>query len=855
MKKTKSSESAASRSGKVQTWNVLVIMSILGATGLLVAQTTDVRPSDPPMPSAVQIAQEAAAPDSAPLVSPVLEPAKPETAGKTISLTAADLVRADEPEIGAKVSLFSKNTVTVPEAEPDKTVADALEEIAKSAGRRLEYLATNVVDVLSGQYERPIEGATSSPSELFGMLLPAGYSSWMHDNGVYLFVGTEEDVNRKRTEFEVERLRNNHTRIAFSASDMTLYDAVLRVKSLCKANILTQFMDKDDQHSDAVSQDGSFVTVDGLGTAGTNAVVNCRRITYSTDGAEMEWRTVLSSILEPDYTFDEVDGKVRVATRERFAAMKKRDQDAKPMGLRYVRVYHANPEEIVERLKTMGVTQNSRASIQVAPYQEKSKKDNVNSFRHNLSSSSSRLSIGGTTVGDSSSSSSGSWGNLLRPKNPPAILVYDNEENLDRVESTIRTMDVRDKQVLIEAIVLSLTDNGSRQLGMKLDEMGFGNLPILGVSFMNSHVNSHASSSSHTWAHTDDRYNGGSRTIVRSDGSDTRETPETLNNGKANYWTTGAGVTVNDAFNGLSSVNNESSRNRTFSSVLGPLDFKFILEMVEENKYGKALSSPVITIGDHAEAMIHVGNVRPIVQTEVTYSGDNSTPVQSYEWEELLLGLHMWVGPEVTSDGGAVRLWVHPKITSDDHNDVTAPDGSTYPRLSSQELDTRVTVLSGATLLLGGLTETSESETRKKIPLLGDIPLLGRLFRWNSRSSERRNLVILIRPTVLDDDAPETGFEAPANAIIDPMMSASGRNLKDVVFNEEDDAMKRREKAVVKAVREKILGDEAEDAEVSINVDAASEADETEAAASEVEEAAPGEDPAGASITVAEATE
>lgn len=821
------------RTGRAFLWALLAVIGGIGTTSILVAQTLDPGSETPE-------------PDSA---------AAQEPEGNTITLTAADIVAGGEAETGSKASLFSLNTVAVPEEAEGKTVADALEEAARAGGRRLEYLATNVVDVLQEPYKIPGAETRTSLPDLCQLLLPAGYSAWEHDDGVYLFVGTDADVNHKRTDYAVERLAKNHTRIAFSANDMTIYDAVLRIRSLSKANILTAYMDKDDQHSDAVAQDNATLTAEGIGATTTNAVSNCRRVTYSTDGAELEWRTVLSSVLEPDYTFDEVDGKVRVATRARFAEMQKRDLDAKPMGLRYVRVYHANPEDIVERLGPMHVTQNSQAVIQVAPYQEKAKKDNVNSFRHNLASSSTTLSTGNTTIGDSGSVSSGSWGNLLRPKNPPAILVYDNEDNLDKVEKVIRTMDVREKQVLIEALILDLTDTGSRDLGLKLDEMGFGNIPLLGVSYSNKHDKNHKSASEQSWTGGSSQginnYVGRGRgtspettkeksttTIINSDGKelytgDTTKNTDT-HTGIAPSWAYG---NVSESFSENHMLNQHtyerstsSLRDRAWSAVFGPLDFNFILEMVETKGNGKLLSSPVLTIGDHGEAMLHVGNVTPIlnIETEVT-SSTTSIVTEDVEWQELVTGILMWVGPEVSEDGKSVRLWVHPKISETTGEWETYRE-TRYPHLTSQEMDTRVTVPSGATLLMGGLTRTEKSETLKKVPILGDIPILGRLFRHTSTSSNRRNLVILIRPTILDDENPETGFEAPANAIIEPMMAESGRNLQDVVFKEEDDKMRQREKALWKAISRKKADDPA-DVEAEVEEAAAEGADAAETAA------------------------
>lgn len=787
----------------------------------------------------------------------------------------------EEPDAGSATAstggIFDEKKVAVPDAAEGKTILDAMHEIARSAGKTLSPLGTNGLERLSEPYVRPDKLESENFRTLLGELLPDDtVDIWDDPDSRFVYLGLSDDVSAKHTQSDVQRLARNHTRIQLAVKDKTLYDVVLMIADASKANILTSYMEPKDQVTDdrEEADETAPVNVNQLTDSSVAKTEGPRRVTYRTQG-EAEWRTVLRSVLEPDYTFDEKDGMVRVATKEKFRQLEAEDRNAVKMEMRYVRVFHANPEDIVARLAEMHVMENDGAKIQVAPYQEKAKKDNVNSYRHNLSSSSSRLTLGGTTLGDSSSSSSGSWGNLLRPKNPPAILLYDNPGNLDRLEKLVHEMDVREKQVLIEALILSLSDDGSRRLGMKLEEMGFGNLPLLGVSWSKDHKKTRSSENTTTWGrNTDDGYNyyygrgkGASTDTVVTERNTTTyigSNGETLNiPGNSPVETlASAGISpsipygrvrewhASDKASTVGKYGNEtvSKRNRAWSTVLGPLDFKFILEMVEENKYGKSLSSPVVTIGDHSEAMIHVGNVRPIVQAETTYSGDNSYPVQSYEWQELLLGLHMWVGPEVTQSGGAVRLWVHPKITSDVGNDVIAPDGSSYPRLRSEELDTRVTVLSGSTLLIGGLTENDESEILKKVPILGDIPLLGRLFRWNSRSSGRNNLVILIRPTVLDDDDPDTGFEAPANAIIDPMMSSSGRNLKDVAFTEDSDPMKRREKAIKQSIREKFFGRKAEDAEVEVSEGEAPETQEEDAAEPEAE-------PATVTVTVFEADE
>ena len=239
----------------------------------------------------------------------------------------------------------------------------------------------------------------------------------------------------------------------------------------------------------------------------------------------------------------------------------------------------------------------------------------------------------------------------------------------------------------------------------------------------------------------------------------------------------------------------KTGRGSSFSATFGPINFNLVLELVEEEGNGKLLSSPVLTVGDHSEAMIHVGTITPIANVESKYVGDLSSSVaQSVSWLELVSGVMMWVGPEITDGGDLVRLWIHPKI-SEKTGKVVSFNNIEYPELQSEEIDTRVAVPSGNTLMIGGLTRNIKQERVQRVPILGYIPFLGRLFRHVSTENSRQNLVILIRPTILDDDEPDTGFEHPALKVVDTLNAESGRNLKDVKVGE-NDPLFRNERAV-----------------------------------------------------------
>lgn len=800
------------RSGKSTLWALLVVIAGLTGSGILVQQT---------------LAQEET-------VTPETEPS-----GENVTKFSMDELQGGVPSgATSKDGMFEADEAEVPEEAA--SVADALEKIAQSAPStfRVEYLSTNVqarVESLPYNREKMTKAKSGKLLELFDDLLPSDLGFCYDENPPksdvnrksIIYVGTTEEVDRKTVAFDVDRLASNHKRISFESPDnntMTLYDAVLKIRQDSDANILVSYMEPEDcvtAPTRSMSDDSEL---------GQISVVSnkCRHVSYSTNGHKYEWRTVLSSVIEPDYTFDEKDGKVRVMLKSKMESLEAAERNSRPMEVRYVRVYYANPEEIVEKIALMNLTKNDGAMIQVAPYQEVVDAGDLGpvskSYRHTMSSTSTTLTTGGSTIGEDTSNTSSSWGSLLRPKNPPAILVYDNVDNLDKLEAVIRKMDVREKQVLIEALILDLSDTGSKNLGMKLDEMGFGNIPLLGVSWQKDHdavsgrmsyKNSElmeTSASQSIYANGDGVFKGATgfsrggesdkdydRDYKFGDYTVSRTSENELTGGGRTRGRYSSRVGQRDEMRDSARI---SERTRQFSTVLGPLDFSFVLEMIEEKLNGKLLSSPVLTIGDHSEAMIHVGNVTPILQvdTEIT-SSTTSIVTEDVEWEELVTGILMWVGPEVTEDGKSVRLWVHPKI-SEITGEWEFYKETRYPHLTSQEMDTRVTVPSGSTLMMGGLTRTEESEELKKVPVLGDIPFLGRLFRHTSKSSNRRNLVILIRPTILDFENPETGFETPTMAIVDPMMSESGRNLKDV--NMGVDKMREREKKIVMAVEESV---------------------------------------------------
>ena len=215
-----------------------------------------------------------------------------------------------------------------------------------------------------------------------------------------------------------------------------------------------------------------------------------------------------------------------------------------------------------------------------------------------------------------------------------------------------------------------------------------------------------------------------------------------------------------------------------------------MIQLIRKRNNTKLLASPMIVVGDHSEAAIQVSDVDPIPQIDASTvsslqsSSDNVQNSVNIQWNMLRSGILMWVSPEITEQGSSVRLTVHPQVvTKGERKDLSELGGifTQYPvynyELKMHEMDTRATVPSGATLLFGGLIDNEEVEQEDKVRWLGDIPVLGWFFRSKTTQLVQKNLVIMIRPTILED-TDTTGFETNALKEAKSVSVNSGRELK-----------------------------------------------------------------------------
>ena len=159
------------------------------------------------------------------------------------------------------------------------------------------------------------------------------------------------------------------------------------------------------------------------------------------------------------------------------------------------------------------------------------------------------------------------------------------------------------------------------------------------------------------------------------------------------------------------------------------------------------LSAPKVSTLNNQKAIIRIGRQDIFFRAVVTPASTNSAAFTTFTPDSVTEGIILSVTPQVGRDG-RIMLAIHPSITVK-VGEAVAPDKNTAPILDVRETNTVVTVADGQTVFIGGMMQERTQETVRSVPLLGDIPFLGALFRSNEQVKKKTELVILISPRVI----------------------------------------------------------------------------------------------------------
>ena len=323
-------------------------------------------------------------------------------------------------------------------------------------------------------------------------------------------------------------------------------------------------------------------------------------------------------------------------------------------------------------------------------------------------------SRGGTNSGSGADPLGDSVGSLLSPRGTVSVdprtntlIINDTAQKIDQIRGMIDLLDVSVKQVMIEARIVRATTDFTKEMGVKWG--------ILSQGIMNNNHLLVGGSDTTLWnlrePEFDDERGGYTYEIER---------PQNLN--------VDLGVTSPGA-------------SRIAFGLISLSDFMLDLELsaLQADGYGEVISTPKVLTADKQQAKVASGTQIPYQSAE----GGGVNAVSTTEFIDATLSLD--VTPSITPDG---KVQMNLNITSDSPG---APTPTGQLTINKNSINTNVLVDNGETVVLGGIFEQQTANQQTKVPFLGDIPYLGRLFRKDIKSDNKRELLIFVTPRIVND--------------------------------------------------------------------------------------------------------
>ena len=296
-----------------------------------------------------------------------------------------------------------------------------------------------------------------------------------------------------------------------------------------------------------------------------------------------------------------------------------------------------------------------------------------------------------------------------------ALVITAEPDMMRSLEDVIRQLDVRRAQVLVEAIIVEVFEGDGTTLGVQwANEKGGGtqfNNGVVGIGSLAVGINQ-----------------AQDKTLVDSITTTSNGDTVVVPTEKSQLGDLSGLASLLGGVNGL---------------LLGGVKdgWGAVLQAVSTDTNSNLLATPHLTTMDNEEAFFIVGQEVPII-TGSTTGSNNANPFQSVDRQEV--GIKLKVTPQI-NEGDAVQLLIEQEVSS--VSGATSVDVI----INKREIKTSVIVDDGGTIVLGGLIDDAVQESVSKVPLLGDIPILGNLFKSTSTSVSKRNLMVFIRPTIIRD--------------------------------------------------------------------------------------------------------
>ncbi|MDF1483764.1 type IV pilus secretin PilQ [Ramlibacter sp. H39-3-26] len=319
--------------------------------------------------------------------------------------------------------------------------------------------------------------------------------------------------------------------------------------------------------------------------------------------------------------------------------------------------------------------------------------------------------LNGTGTGQSGGSSGtnarflSDRGTVIAEPRTNQLFVSDTATKLEEIRQLLAKLDVPVRQVLIEARIVEASDTFGRSLGVRLGG-------------------------------TDLRAQNGGDAGYRVSGNNRIAFGTSYSNAIA---TSGAGGTVNTAgsFVNLPAVSQGGADPASFAvSIFNSAANRFLnleISALEADGKGRIVSSPRVITADQTKALIEQG-------TEFPYQQATSSGATSIAFRKANLKLE--VTPQITPEGNII-------LDLDINKDSKGEETTQGVAINTKHIQTQVLVENGGTVVIGGIFELTESENENKVPLLGDIPAVGNLFKSRSRSSNKQEMLVFITPKMI----------------------------------------------------------------------------------------------------------
>ena len=302
-------------------------------------------------------------------------------------------------------------------------------------------------------------------------------------------------------------------------------------------------------------------------------------------------------------------------------------------------------------------------------------------------------------------------GSVIAEPRTNQLFVTDTAKKLNEVQELLTKLDIPVRQVLIEARIVEASDTFGRSLGVRL-----GGSDLRGVR---------GGDAGYSVGNGNRVALGGSYDAVTSTTTETSNVMTSTNTSFVNLPAAGQGGYAASSF-ALSIFN--SAANRFLNLEISAL---------EADGKGKVVSSPRVITADQTKALIEQG-------TEFPYQQATSSGATSVAFRKANLKLE--VTPQITPEGNII---LELDINKDSKGETTAQGIA----INTKHIKTQVLVENGGTVVIGGIFELTESNSEAKVPVLGDIPVMGNLFKTKSKSVNKQEMLVFITPKMVSDRA------------------------------------------------------------------------------------------------------